>query len=207
VGPGAQGGGRTDRPLGRGLEDVARVFLTQEGVPAGAEPTAAPRVGRPPPRDDPGSGALLLRPASRVSREQIARTLRHFEGALEEGLRVVDEAIPCGACGEIDLLGVDRTARLSIIDFDPASADELLIRGLGHLDWVAANEPNLRRMLRGQAINFSLEARLFLLAPRFSARLGCAARRLASLRIEWIGYHLVEIPGQVGILFEPVSLD
>lgn len=198
---------RPERPLGRGLEDVARVFLTQEGAPQGAADLAARRVIRPPPRDDTASSALLLRPAIRAGREQVSRTLRDFEGAIEEGLRVIDEKLPCGPCGEIDLLAVDRAARLSIVDFDPDSSDGLLVRGLGHLDWVAANAPNLRRMFRGQAINFSLPPRLFLLAPQFPARLTCAARGLAPLQIAWVRYHLAETPGGLGILFEAIPLE
>ena len=198
---------RSERPLGRGLEDVARVFLTQEGARPAADNLAAPRVGRPPPRDDTSSSALLLQPAIRTSRERVTRVLRDFEGALEEGLRVIDERLPCGPCGEIDLLAVDRAARFAIIDFDPDSGDGLLVRGLGHLDWIAANAPNLRRMFRGQAINFSLPPRLFLLAPQFPARLTCAARGLAPLPIAWVRYHLAETPGGLGILFEPTPLE
>ncbi len=207
VEPGAPAGGRSDRPLGRGLEDVAHVFLTQAGVQPGAGPDAFAKVGRPHVRDDPGPATVLLRPAAPAGRPAVARALRSFEGALEQGLRMIDEGIPCGSCGEMDFLALDRAARLAVVDFDLCSSDELLVRGLGHLDWVLANEPNLRRMFRGQAINLSLQPRLFLLAPEFSKRLTCAARRLGSLQIELVRYHLVEAPGQLGILFEPTPID
>jgi hypothetical protein len=207
LGPDTPAAVRPERPLGRGLEDVARVFLTQEGAPPGADSSAGRRVSRPTPRDDSASSALLLRPALRAGREQVGRMLRDFEGAIEEGLRVIDEKVPSGPCGEIDLLAVDRAGRLSIVDFDPESSDALLVRGLGHLDWVAANAPNLRRMFRGQAINFSLPPRLILLAPQLPARLTCAARGLAPLQVAWVRYHLAETPGGLGILFEAMPLE
>jgi hypothetical protein len=190
----------SDRPLGRGLEDISRVFLSQPGETSG-------RLARPLPREESGSSTVLLRPAAQVTREQVAAALREFEGALEEGLQCIDSEVSCGPCGEIDLLAVDRASRLTIVDFDTCPTDELLVRGLGHVDWVAGNAPNLRRMFRGVAINFSLPPRLFLLAPQFSARVRCAARQITGLQISWIRYQVVETPDRAGILFEPLAAD
>jgi hypothetical protein len=99
------------------------------------------------------------------AREQVAAALNEFAGALEEGLRAIEAEIPCPPCGEIDLLAIDRAGQLTAIDFDTTANDELLLRGLSHFDWLVGNLTNVRRMLRGQAINFSLEPRLFLVAP------------------------------------------
>ena len=199
-GPGV---GRSDRPLGRGLEDVSHVFLSQQADGGSMDP-GGQRPGRPLPREEAAPSALLLRPAAQVTREQVAAALSEFAGALEDGLRGIDAGIPCAPCGEIDVLAIDRASQLTIIDFDTTSGDELLIRGLGHLDWVGRNVPNLRRMFRGQAINFSLPPRLFLLAPQFSSRVRCVARQVTSPQIDWVRYHLVETPGRAGILFEPL---
>jgi hypothetical protein len=57
-------------------------------------------------------------------------------------------------------------------------------------------------MFRGNAINFSLPPRLFLLAPQFSSRARIAAHRIATPDIRWVRYHLVEAPGRAGIFFE-----
>jgi hypothetical protein len=202
-GPGV---GRSDRPLGRGLEDVSHVFLSQQADGGSMDPGSRP-AGRPLPGEGTAPSALLLRPAAQVTREQVGGALREFAGALEDGLKGIDAGIPCAPCGEIDLLAIDRAGQLTIIDFDTTSGDELLIRGLSHLDWVVRNVPNLRRMFRGQAINFSLPPRLFLLAPQFSSRVRCVARQITSLQIDWVRYHLVETPGRAGILFEPLSAE
>ena len=205
-GSSAPGVGRSDRPLGRGLEDVSHVFLSQQAEGGSMDPGCRP-AGRPLPGEGTAPSALLLRPAAQVTREQVGGALREFAGALEDGLKGIDAGIPCAPCGEIDLLAIDRAGQLTIIDFDTTSGDELLIRGLGHLDWVVRNVPNLRRMFRGQAINFSLPPRLFLLAPQFSSRVRCVARQITSLQIDWVRYHLVETPGRAGILFEPLSAE
>jgi hypothetical protein len=167
----------------------------------------SPWAGRPIPREDAPPIPVLLRPAAQVTREQVGAALREFPGALEPGLRIVDAGIPCAPCGEIDLLAVDRASQLTIIDFETTAGDELLVRGLAHADWVAHNTPNLRRMLRGQAINFSLSPRLFLLAPQVPSRARWAARQAARVQLDWVRYHLVEGSDRGGILFEPVGAE
>jgi hypothetical protein len=190
------------KPLGRGLEQISQVFLTQ----GGAEKVPDARSRRPEPRsrprEEPAAGPLVLRPVADVTRAQLAEAVQACSGALEDGLRIIDSEILCPPCGEIDFLAVDRMNQLAAIDFDTAPGDELLIRGLGHFDWIVGNVANLRRMFRGQTINFSLQPRLLLLSPQFSARVRCAGRQIASPEIEWIRYHLVEAPGQVGVFFE-----
>lgn len=204
---GAPGAGRPDRPLGRGLADVSHVFLSQEADPPGTDRSSGRRAARPLPREASASTPLLLRPAAQVTRDQVAAALQEFAGTLEDGLREIDAEVPCPPCGEIDLLAIDRVNQLTIIDFETTSSDELLIRALGHVDWAADNVPNLRRMFRGLAINFSLQPRLVLIAPQFSSRVRRAARQIARLQIDWVRYHLVETPGHAGIFFERLSTD
>lgn len=207
--PGAGAGlGRSDRPLGRGLEDVSHVFLSQKAGEGSADAGGGWRAERPLPRQESAAGALLLRPAAgQVPRERIAAALKEFAGALEEGLRVIDAEIACEPCGAIDLLAIDRAGQLTIVDFETTPDDEILIRGLGHFDWLVRNQLNVRRMLRGQAINFSLEPRLFLLAPQFSVRVRCAARLIQRPRMVWVRYHFLETPGRPGIFFEAIAAE
>ena len=207
AGSGAPDFGRPDRPLGRGLEDVSHVFLSQRADEGIVDPVAARRPERPVARERAGSGAVLLRPAAQVSREQVAQVLKEFEGAIEAGLTGIDAGIPCAPYGEIDFLAVDRASQLTIMDFETAPGDDLLMRGLGHFDWVVRNIPNLRRMFRGQAINFSLQPRVILLAPHFSARMRSVARQITRPNIYCVRYHFVETPGRAGILFEPVPAE
>jgi len=204
---GGAGVGRSDRPLGRGLEDVSHVFLSQKADPGEGE-AGGWRAERPFPRQESATGALLLRPAAaQVTRERIAAALKEFAGALEEGLRVIDAELACEPFGAIDLVAIDRASQLTIIDFETMSSDEILIRGLGHFDWMIRNQLNVRRMLRGQAINFSLEPRLFLLAPRFSSRVRCVARVIPRPRVDWVRYHVLETPGRPGIFFEALPAE
>ncbi len=209
--PGAssgQGAARPDQPLGRGLDAVSHVFLSEQADPGNTDPRSRrPVAARPLPREELSSSAILLRPAAHITREQVALILREFTGAIEDGLRLIDAGIPCAPHGEIDLLATDRASQFTIVDFDTVPGDELLMRGLGHLDWVIRNVPNLRRMFRGHAINFSLPPRLFLLAPQFSSRVRSVARQITTLRVDWVRYHLLDMPSGTGILFEPLPAE
>jgi hypothetical protein len=196
------GAGRSHRPLGRGLEDVSHLFLSHRGGEAAAPGPVPSAVGTPPPSGSPESIALL-RPAP-VTRDWLAITLMKFDGALEDGLRVIDTNIPCHPCGEIDLLAVDRAGLLTIIDFDTTSNDNLLLRGIGHFDWVVQHLPNVARMYREHAVNLGLPPRLVLVAPEFSALLRSVARQITRPHTRWVRYHVVDVSGGAGILFEPV---
>ncbi len=197
--------GRPDKPLGRGLEDISHLFLSHKTDKAAATDRAVVRPNEhpsPPPRSR--AGVTLLRSAS-VSKDWLSIVLTEFDDALEDGLRTIDRNVPCHPCGEIDLLAVDRASHLTIIDFDTTVNDDLLVRGLGHFDWVARNMPNVQRMYRDQAINLSLQPRLFLLAPQFSPLLRCVARQITRPPIHWVRYLTVEASGGPGVLFEPVE--
>ncbi len=201
---GVQGFGRPDKPLGRGLEDVSHLFLSHKLDKPAVNDRAVVRSNEHSSLSPPSTaGVRLLRPAS-VTRDWLGSVLTEFDDALEEGLRVIDANIPCHPCGEIDLLGVDRTSHLTVIDFDTTVNDGLVLRGMGHFDWVVRNMPNVQRMYREQAINVSLEPRVFLLAPQFSPLLRCVARQITRPLIHWVRYVTVDAPGGAGILFEPV---
>jgi hypothetical protein len=201
--PGGSAGVR-DRRLGRGLEDVSHLFLTNKTGGASSRDRAAVNTPeRSSPLPEARGDVVLLRPAS-FTRDEVALILMDADGAPEDGLKAIDAKIACPPCGEIDLLAVDRANQLAIIDFETASNDGLLLRGVGHFDWVVRNLANVQRMYREHAINFSPPPRLFLLAPQFSPVLRSVARQLRHPKIHWVRYHTVSTSGGSGILFEPV---
>jgi hypothetical protein len=187
------------------LEQVSRVFLTQQPPERFVGPGAERPSARPRRDDEAAGGPVLLRPARQPDRQAVGLALKEYVAALEDGLKLIDGGIPCPPCGEIDFVAVDRANQLAVIDFETTDCDELLIRGLGHADWMGGNVGNLRRMFRGSSINFSLQPRLFLLAPRFSSRVRCAARQVATPEIAWVRYQLVEMGETTGMFFERLA--
>lgn len=186
------GATRPGGPLGRGLQDVSHLFLS--GPRATAPPESPKADGHEPPR--------LLHAGPAPDRQQLASFLeRHIE-ALESGLQLVDASLPCESCGEIDLVAVDGGHRLAIVDFETGSDDRLLLRGLAHFDWTVRNLPNLRRMYQGSAVDFSLRPRVFLVAPRLTWMVRCAARQIGAPKITWCTYRPVAFGNDVGIILD-----
>jgi hypothetical protein len=194
-------------PLGRRLEDVSHLFLSHKIGDASIR-TSAPvpsRESESSAAPGPCGDVVLLRPAQ-ITRDRLAATLPlDWSGALEEGLRTIDTKIPCHPCGEIDLLAVDRTNKLTIIDFDTTLNDGLLVRGLGHFDWIVHNMQNIKRMSSAQGVDSSLPPRMILLAPQFSGALRRVIQPLTRPQIHWVRYHAFRTPGGLGILFEQVT--
>ena len=186
--------------LTRGLEDVSRLFLSQ-ATPDTTHDThdttdqASVHLAEPVLAD-------LLRPLPGVKRDRLVSVLEDHIAVLEEGLRSVDVGIPCDPFGPIDLLAVDSANRMVVVDLDESPGDELLLRGICHVDWVVRNIPLLRRMYRGRVIDFSTVPRVFLVAPNYSPRLHCAPRWITGTQISCFRYHTAALRNGAGILVE-----
>ncbi|MGH9255342.1 MAG: hypothetical protein ACRD3C_12330 [Vicinamibacterales bacterium] len=198
-----------EKPLGRGLEEISHLFLSQRTgntAASGSSPAPSQRPAATPYAGAPQSAQLrhvhVLKPRT-VTKSELAGMLKELEGELEEGLRGIDAGVPCHACGEIDLVAVDRAGRLTIIDFDTTANDGLLLRGMSHFQWIMDNLPTLRRMYPAQQIDWPARPRLFLVAPQFSPLLRRVARLIAWPHIDWVRYRVAEdASGGTAIFFE-----
>ena len=199
---------RTDRPLGRGLEDVSHLFLSQTTEEATARALDSSRRLEP---SDPAAAdstdTVVLSPGEPGINEHLGDVLMELVGAVEDGLRGIDTNLPCDPHDDIDLLAVDRAGQLVIVDYDTSANDRLVLRGIGHFDWIARNLPIVRRMYPGRPINFSAAPRLLLLAPDFSALALSAARQIHRPQLCCVRYRFVATPGGPGVIFDPVATE
>ena len=149
-----------------------------------------------------------MRRPGRLTRDRLAAILPlDWSDALEDGLRTLDARIPCHPYGEIDVLAVDRSGKLTIIDFDVVSNDRLLLRGLGHVDWIMRNTPMIQRLHPNETFDASRTPRLIMLAPEFSLLLRRVTWQLSRPQINGVRYHVIGTPANPAILFEPVTGD
>ena len=183
-----------ERVLPRGLEHVSNLFISR------SLPGRAPQEHAQSAQAEPLT--VLLRSCGFSTREQLASLLKKQAGALEEGMTAIDTNILSEASGSIEILALDARNRLTIIDVDDHPNDELLLRGIDHYDWVVRNISNLRRMYAGQLVDFSLQPRIFLIAPEFSSLFRSVTRHFTSLQIQCLKYRAVTISGGIGIFFE-----
>ena len=190
--------------VGRGLDQVSHLFLSHV-----AERAARGRSGNgselPEHAQENQALGLLLRASRAVDRERLVSLLHEQPEALKEGLKVIDADLPCETPGNVELLALDTTNRLVVIDVEDKPNDSLLLRGMGHLDWVVGNTALLRRIYSDHLINFSLQPQLFLVAPDFSPLFRFAIRHMRSLQIQCIKYDTVVLPAGIGIFCEHLS--
>ena len=200
---------RPDKPLGRGLGQISHLFLSHRLTDLRAGDQSPGRLPQSTisQSETRHTRTIYLRRHGEITKTRFVDALRQVQGALEEGLRVIDAFVPCHPHGEIDVLAVDRANQLIIIEVETVSSDALVLRGLAHFDWVVHNLPNVLRMHPLQSINTSAEPRLFLLAPQFSSLLMSVAPHLTGPQINWFRYHVLETGGAMGLFFEPVSFD
>jgi hypothetical protein len=128
--------------------------------------------------------------------------VRRQSGSVEEGLRIIDANLPCENLGGIDLVGVSTSGQLTLIEVDSHANDGLLLRGMGHLDWIVRNMQIVRRMYPGQPINYESQPRLLFIAPGFSPTFQSAARQYSGSQIHYLKCHSVSLLGGLGVLFE-----
>jgi len=205
---GTTGGGSVARTLGRGLADVSHLFLqrTVNGLPAG-EQAVARGAGSGAPQAGTGARPVLVEPSAAAARAALIATLKESGGALERNLRVIDVGLPCVPYGEIDLVALDGSNQLTIIDVDCSGGDGLLLRGVSHVDWSVRNAAILHRVYRGLPVDFARPPRLLLVAPRFSPGLASAVRRFTGLDITCVRCLTVDVSGRTAILFERVHVE
>jgi hypothetical protein len=192
-----------EKVLPRGLEQISHLFLSHSTPNAGALPVlpSIPLEETPVPKEDPPMTVVSRR---FLDREQLLSLLSRQPSAIEEGMRLVDRDIPYESSGSIELLALDCVNQLSIIDLDISPNDALLLRGLGHYEWLVRNHLIVSRMYREHPIDFSLEPRLILVAPGFSPLFRSVVRLVTVPRIHCLKYHTIGLAGGAGIFFERI---
>ena len=190
--------------VSRGLDQVSHLFLSHVAERA-ARGRSVNGSELPEHAQENQPLGLVMRASRAVDRERLVSLLHEQPEALKEGLKVIDADLPCETPGNVELLGLDTTNRLVVIDVEDKPNDSLLLRGMAHLDWVVGNTALLRRIYRDHLINFSLQPQLFLVAPDFSPLFRFAMRHVRSLQIQCIKYDTVVLAAGIGIFCEPLS--
>lgn len=190
------------RSLGRGLEEVSHLFLSRPAATPAGEPTGDGATEPAPARPGSRSGVGVLRPGASLTKDQLLATLRECRGALTGSLTAIGPGVSCGQYGDIDLLALDGTQQLAIIDVDTAAGDGLLLRGISHVDWIVLNLALVQRLYPEWAIDRSRPPRLLLVAPRFSPLMRSAIRQITRPAISCFRYREVELSGRTGIFVE-----
>ena len=89
-------------------------------------------------------------------------------GTIEQDLFPLDAHLRAGNGGLIDLLAVDRSGTLAVLEINRTGEDDLLRRSLEHQGWVGSQIHFLRRLYGSERIHPFRSPRAFLLSTHFS---------------------------------------
>ncbi|MCI0567795.1 MAG: SpoIIE family protein phosphatase, partial [Acidobacteria bacterium] len=114
---------------------------------------------------------LTIHTAQRPSRdlEKVKKAILADPGIVESGLFALDAHLRAGNGGLIDLLAVDGSRALTLLEIDRTGEDDLLARSLDHHSWAVSQIHFLRRLYGPDRIHPFRTPRGILLARDFSS--------------------------------------
>ncbi len=133
--------------------------------------------------------------------EAVKRTILEEPEVVEKGLFALDAHLRAGNGGLIDLLAVDGSGALVILEIDRAGEDDLLRRALEHRGWVGSQVHFLRKLYGPERVHPFREPRAVLLGKRFSAAFLSKVAQLP-VPLTPLLYRLVRIAGRTSIRLE-----
>jgi hypothetical protein len=91
----------------------------------------------------------LQRTGAQPSREEVLRAVAEQISLLERGLEIIDRGLPLPDGGEIDLIAVDGSGHLVLINVGLQLDARALSRLFVQADWIAANSETLNHFYKG----------------------------------------------------------
>ena len=136
--------------------------------------------------------------------EAVRRLILENPGIVEADLFPLDTHLRAGNGGLIDLLAVDGTGALAVIEIDLAGEDDLLRRSLEHQGWVGTQVHFLRRLYGPERIHPFHAPRAILLGKRFSPAF---LRKISDLpvSITALVYRFAASEGPSSLQIEPAA--
>ncbi len=98
---------------------------------------------------------------------------------VEDGFRVLQRQLNTGYGGKLDVLGVDKTGTLTIIELKVEEDDGIFAQALDYFAWVNDNRDSMKRMFATEKVDEKQTPRIILIASSFSDTL---RRRVNYLR-------------------------
>ena len=132
------------------------------------------------PSAERGEAAIHTAKKPSLDLETVKKTILAEPGIVESGLFPLDAHLRAGSGGLIDLLAVDGSRALTLLEIDRSGEDDLLSRSLEHHSWAVSQIHFLRRLYGPDRIHPFRTPRAILLARDFSSSF---LRKIADLPV------------------------
>ncbi len=104
----------------------------------------------------------------RTDKSNIVKKIFELPDEVESGLKIVDKDVRIADYGSIDVIGVDNSKRLVLIEIGLDDNPQILLDALGHFDWVVRNEEIIRRLYGSSGVDYFGKPRVFAMIPHLS---------------------------------------
>lgn len=138
-------------------------------------------------------------------KSNILTKLFELPGEIEEGLKMLDKEVRIADHGSIDLLGVDGSKRLVLIEVGLNDDHKILVDVLGLFDWVVRNEDIVRRLYGSSDVDFSQKPRVLVVIPYPSDRFLRISSYFSYLELDLFEYKY--IPSLDRLVIEKIDRD
>ncbi len=119
--------------------------------------------------------------------------------ALEHGLRVIDAVQePAESC-RFDLLALDKSGLLVLVETAVQNADALFLRALDHYRWTIEHLDMLARLHRQHSLDAGRPPRLLLAMPEIPPELEARSAQLTGINITLVEVRYLEAKGVRGL--------
>ena len=104
----------------------------------------------------------------KVEKASIVKKIIESPHEIEAELKVLDKDVNIADYGSIDMVGVDSSRRLVLIEIGLDESPQILLDALGRFDWIVRNEDIVRRLYASSDVDWSKEPRVFVMVPHLS---------------------------------------
>ncbi|KPJ48691.1 hypothetical protein AMJ40_07055 [candidate division TA06 bacterium DG_26] len=138
-----------------------------------------------------------------LDKSSIVKKIFDQPDEIESGLRMVDKDVKIADYGSIDIIGVDSSKALVLIQVGLDDSPQILLDALGCLDWVLRNGDIVRRLYDSSDVNCSRRPRVFVMTPHLSGLFLRMSAYFSPLELDLFEYSYV--PSLDGLVVQKVD--
>lgn len=104
----------------------------------------------------------------RVDKSDIVKKIFELPGEVESGLKMLDNDVRIADHGSIDIIGVDSSKRLVLVQIGLDDNPQILLDALGRFDWIVRNSEIVRRLYGPSDVDYLQNPKVFVMIPHLS---------------------------------------
>lgn len=141
---------------------------------------------------------------AQIDREKLREIILKNPGYLQQGLSFIDHQLGTQEQGIMDFLGVDKSGRLVVVNFEIEKNDLVLVAALSQIQWLKRNESLIKRLFFSENVDFNKRARILIIGPEFSEKLVSSVKQISGREIKLVEFKYIVADGKDAIIFEEI---